>query len=85
LIRHIKNARWKEKGNKDDFARSPDDGHYDAVDALLYFMRAVNYNKNPYPAGYGHNIRNMHIENRDKFLGNQQKLVYEAIFGKKRK
>jgi len=85
LIRHIKNARWKEKGNKDDFARSPDDGHYDAVDALLYFMRAVNYNKNPYPAGYGHNIRNMHIENKDKFLGHQQKLVMEAIFGKKRK
>ena len=62
LIRHIKNARWKEKGNKDDFARSPDDGHYDAVDALLYFIRAVNYNKNPYPAGYGFNVRNMHIE-----------------------
>lgn len=85
LIRHIKNARWKEKGNKDDFARSPDDGHYDAVDALLYFIRAINYTKNPYPAGYGYNMRNMHIENRDSFLGNQQKAVYEAIFGRKRK
>jgi hypothetical protein len=85
LIRHLKNCRWKDKSTKDEFSRSPDDGHYDAVDALLYFTRAVNYNKNPYPVGYGSNIRNMHIENREKFLGNQQKLVYEAIFGVKKR
>lgn len=81
LIRHLKNCRWKDKSSKEEFARSPDDGHYDAVDALLYFSRAVNYKKNPYPVGYGHNIRNMHIENRNKFSGDHQKLVYEAIFG----
>jgi PBSX family phage terminase large subunit len=85
LLRHLKNARWKDKTSKDDFARSPDDGHYDAIDALLYFVRAINYNKNPYPAGYGHNIRNMHIENRQKFMGQQSQLVYEAIFGTKKR
>lgn len=85
LARHIKNCRWRDKGSKDEFARSPDDGHYDAVDALLYFTRAINYNKNPYPAGYGYNIRNMHIENRNKFRGEQSKIVYEAIFGVKKK
>lgn len=85
LLRHLKNARWKDKGSKDDFARSPDDGHYDAVDALLYFTRAINYNKNPYPAGYGHNVRNMHIENRQKFMGQQHQLVYDAIFGVKKR
>jgi hypothetical protein len=85
LLRHLKNARWKDKGSKDDFARSPDDGHYDAVDALLYFVRAINYNKNPYPAGYGHNIRNMHIENRQKFMGQQHQIVYDAIFGVKKR
>jgi len=85
LLRHLKNCRWKDKSTKEDFARSPDDGHYDAVDALLYFIRAVNYNKNPYPAGYGHNIRNMHIENKEKFSGKSQELVYNAIFGVKKK
>jgi len=85
LLRHLKNCRWKDKTSKDEFARSPDDGHYDAVDALLYFVRAINYKKNPYPVGYGHNIRNMHVENRDKFLGARQEAVYNAIFGVKKK
>lgn len=85
LIRHLKNSRWKDKTSKEDYARSPDDGHYDAVDALLYFVRAINYKKNPYPVGYGHNIRNMHIENRNKFTEQQSQMVYEAIFGVKKK
>lgn len=85
LIRHLKNCRWKDKSSKDEFARSPDDGHYDAVDALLYFMRAVNYRKNPYPAGYGHNINNMHIENRSKFYNDSHIEIYNQIFGVKKK
>jgi phage terminase large subunit len=81
-IRHLKNCRWKDKTTKEEFARSPDDGHYDAVDALLYFMRAVNFKKNPYPAGYGSNIRNMHVENRGSFYGKQNSIdVYKAIYG----
>lgn len=85
LIRHLKNCRWKDKSSKDEFARSPDDGHYDAVDALLYFVRAVNYRKNPYPVGYGHNINNMHIENRSKFYNNSHVEIYNQIFGVKKK
>ena len=85
LARHLKNCRWKDKTTKEEFARSPDEGHYDAVDALLYFTRAVNYKKNPYPVGYGHDLRNMHIENRNKFRGAQHQMVYEAIFGIKKK
>ncbi len=85
LARHLKNCRWKDKTSKEEFARSPDEGHYDAVDALLYFTRAVNYKKNPYPVGYGHDLRNMHIENRNKFRGAQHQMVYEAIFGIKKK
>ena len=57
LIRHIKHCKWKDKGSKSDFARSQDDGHYDAVDALLYLTRAINYNDNPYPASYGFSNR----------------------------
>ena len=35
LIRHLRNVKWANK-NRETFARSPDDGHYDAVDALKY-------------------------------------------------
>jgi phage terminase large subunit len=88
LIRHLKHCKWKDKSAKDDYAKSPDDGHYDAVDALLYFSRAINYNKNPYPATYGYDTRNLHIENRGKFESQTPEQVYRTIFGvsgKKRK
>lgn len=85
LIRHLKHCKWKDKSNKDDYARSPDDGHYDAVDALLYFTRAINYNKNPYPAGYGFNRRDLFIENKAVFEKNTPQQVYESIFGTRQK
>lgn len=85
LIRHLKHCKWKDKSNKDDFARSPDDGHYDAVDALLYFSRAVNYNKNPYPATYGFNTRDLHVQNPDGHNKTDPKQVYASIFGMKSK
>lgn len=55
LITHMKNATWsksKSKGYK-EFARSSDNGHYDAVDALIYLIRNIVYSKNPYPSDYG--------------------------------
>lgn len=85
LIRHIKHCRWKDKSKKDEFDRSQDDGHYDAVDALLYFIRAVNYSKNPYPASYGYNSRDLHIENPSAFHKTDPKQVYASIFGVKSK
>lgn len=81
LIRHLKHCRWKDKSTKEEFARSPDSGHYDAVDALLYFSRAVNYNKNPYPSSYGMNVRNMHFENKSKYVNQTSEEVYKTIFG----
>jgi hypothetical protein len=36
-----------------EFARSPDAGHYDAIDSLIYLVRNVQKTKNPYPPGYG--------------------------------
>ena len=85
LIRHIKNCRWKDKTTKEEFARSPDDGHYDAVDALLYFCRSVNYQKNPYPAHYGFNSRDLHVQNRSNFNKASSEEVYAAIFGTNKK
>jgi len=51
LIFHLQNAVWAK--NRKTYARAPDMGHYDAVDALKYFVRNIHFSKNPYPANYG--------------------------------
>jgi phage terminase large subunit len=51
LIRHLRDATWNK--SRKSYDRSPDNGHYDAVDAIIYLVRNVQWNKNPYPAGYG--------------------------------
>lgn len=88
LIRHLKNARWKDASHKDDFARSPDNGHYDGVDAALYFIKSISYNKNPYPNNYGGSDNTFH---NNKGFGYRQEskqtpvAIYESIFGKRKK
>lgn len=63
LIRHLRNVKWDSTGKK--FARSPDNGHYDCVDAAVYLVRNIIYSKNPYPAHYEMDLRSgdMHIAN----------------------
>lgn len=89
LIAHLKNARWKDASVKDDFARSPGLGHYDAVDSLLYLIKSVNYSKNPYPANYGRDGQDVFYNNgRFGYKSNQQTSnmsVYESIFGIKKR
>lgn len=58
LIRHLRNVKWK-KGDKSMFARSPEDSHYDAAAALTYFIRAIDYRKNPYPAHWGNSQQDL--------------------------
>ncbi len=53
LIYHLKNGSWNRA--RKDFERSPDAGHYDAIDSLIYLVRNVIESKNPYPAGYTQN------------------------------
>ena len=50
LIYHLRSAIWNKARN--NYARSGDAGHYDAVDSLKYLCRNVNMTKNPYPANY---------------------------------
>lgn len=50
LIFHLKNAVWNK--SRTSYERSVDSGHYDAIDALKYLLRNVNFNHNPYPAHY---------------------------------
>jgi hypothetical protein len=92
LLRHLKNVKWKSPNSKDKFARSPDDGHYDAVDALKYFVRSINYNKNPYPETYNNELYQYYapeVRNHDSFNPVAQKedksSVYKAIFGIRKK
>lgn len=91
LLRHLKNVKWKSVNNKEKFARSPDDGHYDAVDALKYFVRTVNFNKNPYPAHYSPSSEAPFLEQylyakNGPLVDNSNKLdVYKAIFGIKKR
>jgi len=93
LLRHLKNVKWKSANNKERFARSPDDGHYDAVDALKYFVRSINYNKNPYPAHlnkdlyqyYAPDVRNSPSFNPTTAPKEDKSNVYKAIFGIRKK
>ncbi len=79
LIRHLRNIKWK-KGEKSMFGRSPDDGHYDAVAALIYLVRSIDYRKNPYPAHYGRDMRDLHIQDEEKFYAKTPLDVYRKIF-----
>lgn len=91
LLRHLKNVRWKSSNNKDKFARSPDDGHYDAVDALKYLVRSINYNKNPYPADYtlgpDASFTEQYLHSKQYGTGEKKEKVdvYKAIFGIKKR
>ena len=85
LIRHLKNVRWDKQRKK--FARSADDGHYDAVEALKYLVRTIEYKKNPYPAHYQMNMSGLFVRDPAKFeeRGNDQLEKYRQIFGIKTK
>lgn len=50
LIFHLKNATWNKA--RKSFERSPDSGHFDFIDALIYLVRNIDWNKNPYPFGW---------------------------------
>lgn len=50
-IAHLKAAIWNK--SRTEFARSGQFGHFDAVDALIYLIREVNRNANPFPQGRG--------------------------------
>lgn len=54
LISHLKSATW-DKSRK-DFKRSPDNGHYDAVDSLIYLVRNIDMQTSPYPPGYKYQV-----------------------------
>ena len=89
LIKHLDNVIWASNKNKMMFGRSPDNGHYDCVDALIYLCRNVHFNKNPYPAHYDlGGTGDVFIPNRDLYNSQRQSkavAAFQKIFGQKRK
>jgi len=89
LIRHLSHCKWKStKSNDNKFSRSPDNGHYDAVDAMLYGIRAISFKRNPYPYGYDMNLRkeDLHIQNVDNYRNYnnvEQVQAFKKMFGRK--
>lgn len=81
LLRHLRNVRWDKQ--RKFFARSTDDGHYDAVEALKYLVRVIEFKKNPYPAHYQMNMSSLFVKDPVKFAenGNSQLEKYKTIFG----
>jgi phage terminase large subunit len=81
FISHLKNGRWAN-GNKDEFARSPGMGHYDALDAFIYMVKVMDLNHNPYPVGS--RGQNFFIKDPSKLpesKSNNTMDVMKAVFG----
>lgn len=57
LISHLKNAKWANVNTQTDFGRCPLGSHYDALDAGLYLMKAVDFKMSPYPKNYNTPLR----------------------------
>lgn len=88
LIRHLRNVKWASRTSGQlTFARSPDDSHYDAVDALIYLVRNIVFGRNPYPAHYDLNLRveDSFIRNPKKYNATQNSDVYRTIFNIKKR
>jgi len=48
LINHCKNGTWNK--TRTSYMRSADNGHYDAIDAMKYLIRHMNWGRNPIPS-----------------------------------
>lgn len=53
LISHLDFGTWNER--RTSFDRADGYGHWDAIDALKYMSRVVNWTRNPVPSGLGVN------------------------------
>jgi phage terminase large subunit len=84
LIRHCRNVKWDSKTNRVRFARSPDCGHYDGVDALVYLVRHMIYTKNPYPANYQLDLSTLSMNDQLRHIKDSYSAsptdVYKKIF-----
>lgn len=84
LINHLEAGVWNKQ--KTSFARSDNmDAHFDAIDALKYLIRNIDFNHNPYPAGYGLPARHTQFyTNGDPYTKDPNKdMIYKMLNIKK--
>lgn len=72
LLQHIQHATWNKK--RSEFDRDPINGHFDLLAALIYFVRNVQFGKNPYPQEWLMTHESFSIEGMG---GNQPKNEFE--------
>jgi hypothetical protein len=77
LIFQIKSGVWDK--NKKSFGRSPDAGHYDLLDALIYLIRNIQWGTNPFPNGSKFNL-DTHFRKDIKEELPESSRVFKEIF-----
>lgn len=81
MISHLKSATW-DKSRK-SYKRSPDSGHYDAVDALAYLVRNIDESRNPYPKGYKYSLigpsHQVHIRDHELETGEHSNAEFNKL------
>lgn len=90
-IFHLLNAKWSNT-SKEQLARGTDKSHNDAIPALSYLIRAVDFRANPYPSTYGREIPvadryeyNKPVNSFSQPMKEEQVDVYKKILNLKRK
>lgn len=83
LISHLKNATWNKQ--RTDFKKTKDH-HYDMLDALIYLVRNIDFNSNPYPAGWTNQLGMMQSPKaKNQELTSFQKTIKSMFEVQKRK
>jgi hypothetical protein len=84
LRAHLRHAVWNTA--RTSYARSAGSGHFDAVDAAVYLVRAVDQSRNPYPAlSSGVTYENHHIPAGLARAVSSEGRVVEQMFGRRRR
>jgi len=83
-IWQMKVGMWKDSRHS-DFQRSDGLGHLDAIAAAIYFNRAVDKSRNPYPQNYGVHRETHFINPTASPLGQTSQALKDAFGGKSRR
>jgi hypothetical protein len=78
LISHLRYGIWNK--NRTSFDRSGDYGHFDAVDAMVYFVRNVPKWRNPFPRfmnGESHSTHHIRRSSEKSEMGQKLKKAFQ--------
>jgi hypothetical protein len=83
LIAQLEDGIWDTRGGnvKPDYKRTQDLGHLDAIDALVYGVRSVDWHLNPAPAGRLNEYDAVIHPNPHRYMTDQQRAMSQVIRG----